>query len=113
MGQWKLISVSTKPGPNLVYDGWWSNDPYVKRAPNASNEAVVIDGVSMWLFDLVNDECENRNIALANPEVVKQLQARMDVLADPKNGYRSAVESSTSTIFPNLSQRYMGSLAQG
>merc|ERR1712151_550167 len=88
MGQWKLISVSTNPGPNLVYDGWWSNDPYIKRAPNASNEAVVMDGVSVWLFDLVNDECENRNIALVNPEVVKQLQARMEVLADPKNGYK-------------------------
>lgn len=87
VGQWKLISVSTVPGPNLVYDGWWSNDPYMKREPNASQVAIDIAGVSTWLFDLSKDECENENVAAANPDVVKRLQERMADLADSKNGY--------------------------
>lgn len=88
MGNWKLISVSKYPGPNVAYDGWWSNDPYTKRAPNATQGPVTIDGVHTFLFDLSKDECENENVALANPGIVAKLQARMVELADPKKGYR-------------------------
>lgn len=33
MGNWKLISVSKYPGPNVAYDGWWSNEPYINEHP--------------------------------------------------------------------------------
>merc|ERR1712151_1205261 len=87
MGKWKLISVSTVPGPNLVYDGWWSNDPYTKRTPNNTQGPVTVDGVSTWLFDLSKDESENENVAFENKDILEKLQARMAELSDPKNGY--------------------------
>jgi hypothetical protein len=90
MGNWKLISglPGTVDGKNPAYDGWWSNDPYIKRAPNATQGAVTIDGIDTWLFDLSKDENENENVALANKGIVAKLRARMAELADHGNGYR-------------------------
>lgn len=89
-GKWKLVSglPGTIDGKSPAYDGWWSNDPYIWREPNATQGPITIDGVDAWLFDLSKDECENDNVAMVNKDIVTKLRARMAELADPQNGYR-------------------------
>merc|ERR1711933_139197 len=45
-GRWKLIGGNRfLSAEQLFYDGWWSNDPYVRRAPNATQEPAKVNGV--------------------------------------------------------------------
>merc|ERR1711953_740773 len=39
-GRWKLINNNGES----TYDGWWTNDPYVKSEPNATEGPVKFDG---------------------------------------------------------------------
>jgi len=100
--QWKLIDANLYPHgcPNStwctgagMYDGWWTNDPYHRVAPNVSSQGPIpADNApgtgGVWLFDLGKDPNEKANVAAENPEVVSELRARLAALADKKNGYR-------------------------
>ena len=76
---------------NGLYDGWWSNDPYTHTLPNATTQGPMPDsGIlngGIWLFNLTADPNELLNIAASNTAVVQKMRARLNELANPKNGY--------------------------
>ena len=48
-----------------MYDGWWSNDPYAREAPNSEAVSVPEEGLKnggIWLFDLAKDPNERKNV---------------------------------------------------
>lgn len=92
-GKWKLIS-----GSSGMYDGWWSNGDYAHEDIDAHSSNVTVDGKAVWLFNLDVDHTERTNVALENPEVVTRLQARLDELADPNNGYTPSQDNSVSPL---------------
>jgi len=86
-GKWKLIT-----GNSGIYDGWNSNDPYTITPPNASQTYVeisegLLEKKKVWLFDLEADPQERANVALANPDVVKDMLARIAKHAEKSEGY--------------------------
>jgi arylsulfatase B/arylsulfatase I/J len=100
-GLWKLIEANWQAPqcPNTTwctgaggYDGWWTNDPYRHIAQNNSTQAALPDptlsGGGIWLFDLVSDPNEAVNMASSRPEIVTSLRARLEMFAQPSNGYR-------------------------
>ena len=98
---WKLIEANWQAPqcPNTTwctgaggYDGWWTNDPYRHIAQNNSTQAALPDpsliGGGTWLFDLLSDPNEALNMASTRPEIVLSLRARLEMFAQPSNGYR-------------------------
>jgi len=81
-GDWKLID-----GWTGIYDGYWSNSPYMRTDVDASSQGVVIDGEIALLFDLSKDPEERRNIASEHVDVVLRMRERLAQLRDRKNGY--------------------------
>lgn len=101
VGTWKIIEANQYAPicPNTtwctgagLYDGWWTNDPYTHVPFNATTQGAMpatdLKKGGIWLFDLSVDPNEERNVAAANPQVVKDMRARLAALADPKNGYQ-------------------------
>jgi len=92
-GQWKLIS-----GSSGLYDGWWSNGDYNHEDIDVPSSNVTVNGKAVWLFNLDNDQTERKNVALENPKIVAELQARLDELADPNNGYTPSQPNSVNPL---------------
>ena len=88
-GDWKIVNGAYNM-KTLAYDGWWTNDPYHVEAPNGTALPVDAGGCQdVLLFNITADPTERNNVALAHPEVVARLQARMAWYADPANGYKA------------------------
>lgn len=83
-GNWKLID-----GGYGAYDGYWSNTPYIHTGPDPESLALVVQGETVHLFDLLQDPEERKNVAQANVDVVSRLLKRLRELSDPSNGYVS------------------------
>lgn len=83
-GNWKLID-----GGHGAYDGYWSNTPYTHTGPDADGQSSVVQEETVYLFDLLQDPEERKNVAQTNTEVVSQLLKRLTELSDPSNGYVS------------------------
>lgn len=80
--EWKLIN-----GTAGVYDSWWSNGKYAEEKSTDVSADVIVDGRSVWLFNLETDPTERNNVARDHPDIVAALQARLSELGDPNNGY--------------------------
>jgi hypothetical protein len=82
-GKWKLIN-----GWHGVYDGYWSNTPYMHTEADFFTQLPVkVNEELTSLFDLSLDPEERHNVAADNIDVVLRMQARLVELADPANGY--------------------------
>lgn len=90
-GTWKIIS-----GARGLYDGWWSNGDYTREDVSPTSENATIDGRAVWLFDLGQDPNERENLALTYPEVVGDMQRRLDELSDPSTGYVAPQDNSVN-----------------
>jgi len=82
-GDWKLIS-----GFAGMYDGWWSNGDYLHEQPDSSAAAVMVNGKTVWLFDIRADPTERKNLARDNVDVVAKMEARLAEYAG--DGYAPA-----------------------
>merc|ERR1711918_51993 len=79
---WKLIV-----GGHGMYDGYWSNAPYIHTESDLDGQAVLVQDEEMYLFDLSQDPEERHNVAQANLAVVSRMWNRLIELSDPQHGY--------------------------
>jgi arylsulfatase A-like enzyme len=90
-GDWKLISPWTG-----LYDGYSTNeDQGAAILPPPANDT----STHLWrLFNLTADPREMNDVAAVHPDVVKAMQARLDVLGDPANGYYDPTNANRTIV---------------
>merc|ERR1712048_1361858 len=81
-------------GTSGLYDSWWSNGEYKEEKSTSTSSDVVLNGRSVWLFNLDEDPTERVNVAHDHPDIVAAMQNRLAELADPSNGFL-AVQDNT------------------